>query len=123
MAAPNIVNVTSIYGKTSGLAVTTSATAIVANSAGSGKVLKVNALYVANVDGTNNADITVDFYDASASGGTGASFGIASTTVVPADGSLDVLSSSIYLEEGDELRLSANVDSDLEAVASYEEIS
>jgi hypothetical protein len=64
MAAPNIVNVATITGKTVGLAVTTSATAIVANSAASGKVFKVNALYVSNIDGTNNADITLTFYNA-----------------------------------------------------------
>ena len=46
MAAPNIVNVATITGKTSVLTVTTSATAIVTNSAASGKVFKVNALYV-----------------------------------------------------------------------------
>jgi hypothetical protein len=42
---------------------------------------------------------------------------------VPADASIDVLTKAIYLEEGDELRLAANADSDIEAVASYEEIS
>ena len=119
MAAPNIVQVSTITGKTAGIAVTTSAAAIVANSAGSGKVLKVNALYVSNIDGTNNADVSVTFYNADNT----TSYHIAKTVVVPADGSLDVLSKAIYLEEGDELRLAANVDSDLEAVASYEEIS
>ncbi len=49
MAAPNIVDVTTIIGKTAVQAVGTSATAIVTNSAASGKVLKVNALYVSNV--------------------------------------------------------------------------
>lgn len=117
MAAPNIVNVTSIYGKTAVQSVTTSATAIVTNSAASGKVLKVNALYVANVDGTNNAEITVDVYRSSTA------YAIASTVVVPADATLDVISNSIYLEEGDSLRLTANADSDLQAVCSYEEIS
>jgi len=62
MAAPNIVNVATITGKTAVLAVTTSATAIVTNSAASGKVFKVNALYVSNVDGVNAADINVDLF-------------------------------------------------------------
>ena len=123
MAAPNIVSVSTITGKTVGLAVTTSATAIVANGAGSNKVFKVNALYVSNVDGASNAEITATFFDASAAGGTGASYHIVKTVVVPADASLDVLSKAVYLEEGDEIRLSANVDSDIEAVVSYEEIS
>jgi hypothetical protein len=117
MAAPNVVNVTTIIGKTAVQAVGTSATAIVTNSSGSGKVLKVNALYVSNVDGTNNADITVDLFRSSVA------YRIALTVVVPADASLDVISKPIYLEEGDSLRLTANAASDLEAVCSYEEIS
>ena len=117
MAAPNIVNVSTITGKTAVQAVSTSATAIVTNSAASGKVFKVNALYVSNVDGTNNAEINVDLYRSSTA------YHIAKTMVVPADATLDVISKAIYLEEGDTLRLTANAASDLEAVCSYEEIS
>lgn len=117
MAAPNIVNVTTITGKTAVQAIGTSATAIVSNGAGSNKVLKVNALYVSNVDGTNNADLTVDVFRS------GTAYRIAYTVVVPADAALDVLSKAIYLEEGDSLRLTASLANDLEAVCSYEEIS
>ena len=117
MANPNIVNVTTITGKTAVQAVGTSATAIVTNPASSGKVLKVNALYASNVDGINNAEITVDLYRSSTA------YHVAKTIVVPADATLDVLTKAIYLEEGDSLRLTANDASDLEAVCSYEEIS
>jgi hypothetical protein len=117
MAAPNIVNVSVIYGRSAVQQVGTSATAIVTNSAASGKVLKVNALYVANVDGTSNADITVDLFRSSVA------YRIASTVVVPADAGLSILDQSIYLEEGDSLRLTANAAGDLEAVCSYEEIN
>jgi hypothetical protein len=117
MAAPNIVNVATITGKTAVQAVTTSATAIVTNSSGSNTVLKINALYVANVDGTNNAEITVDLFRSSTA------YRIANTVVVPADAVLDVISKAIYLEEGDSLRLTANANSDLEAVCSYEIIA
>lgn len=117
MAAPNIVGVTTITGKTAVLAVTTSATAIVTNSSSSGKVFKVNALYVANIDGTNACDLTVDLFRSSTA------YKIASTVSVPADATLDVISKSIYLEEGDALRLTAGANSDLEAICSYEEIS
>ena len=117
MAAPNIVSVSTITGKTAVQAVGTSASAIVTNSAASGKVFKVNALYVSNVDGTNNAEINVDIYRSSTA------YHIGKTIVVPADATLDVLSKAIYLEEGDSLRLTANATSDLEAVCSYEEIS
>jgi hypothetical protein len=117
MAAPNIVNVATITGKTAVQAVGTSATAIVSNSGGSGKVFKVNALYVANVDGSAAADITVDLYRSSTA------YPVASTISVPADASLDIVSKAIYLEEGDSLRCTASASGDLVAVCSYEEIS
>jgi hypothetical protein len=117
MAAPNIVNVTTITGKTAVQLVTTVATAIVTNSASSNKVFKINALYVSNVDGVNAADITISVFRSSTS------YRIANTISVPQDSTLDILSKSIYLEEGDELRLTASVNGDLEAVCSYEEIS
>lgn len=119
MAAPNIVAVTTIIGKSAVQAVTTSATAIVSNSAASGKVFKINSLTIANVDGTNNADITVDLFRSSVA------YRIANTITVPADASLVVISkdNAIYLEEGDSLRCTASANSDLEAVCSYEEIS
>lgn len=119
MAAPNIVGVTTIYGRTAVQAVGTSATAIVTNSAASGKVLKINTLIVANIDGTSAADITVDLYRGSTA------YRLASTISVPADSSLTPLDKStvIYLEEGDSLRLTAGTAGDLEAVCSYEEIS
>ena len=117
MAAPNIVNVATITGKTAVQAVGTSATAIVTNSGSSGKVFKVNALYVSNVDGTSSADITVDLFRSSTA------YPIASTISVPADATLDIMSKAIYLEEGDSLRCTASASGDLVAVCSYEEIS
>ena len=117
MAAPNVVAVATITGKTAVQAVGTSATAIVSNGSGSNKVLKVNALYVSNVDGTTPYEITVDLFRSSTA------YKLASTIIVPADASLDLISKSIYLEEGDSLRLTANTANKLEAICSYEEIS
>jgi hypothetical protein len=90
---------------------------ITGTASNSGKVLKVNALYVSNVDGTSAADVNVDIFRSSTA------YHIAKTVSVPADATLDVISKSIYLEEGDALRLTASANSDLEAVCSYEEIS
>lgn len=119
MAAPNIVNVTNIIGHTDVLNVTTSAVAIVTNSAASGKVFKINSLIVSNIDGTNSADISVDIFRSSAS------YYLASTITVPADATLVVISKDnpIYLEEGDSIRCLASADGDLQAICSYEEIS
>jgi hypothetical protein len=62
---------------------------------------------------------TADLYNADNT----TSYHIAKTVSVPADSSIDVLTKAVYLEEGDELRLAANADSDIETVVSYEEIS
>lgn len=118
MAAPNIVNTTSIYGKTVGATLGTGSSDILTNSVASGKVYKVNAIYVSNVDGVNNADATVGFYDASAA----ATYRLAYTITIPADATLDVLSKNIYLEEGDKITGLASASGDLEIVVSYEEI-
>ena len=117
MAAPNLASVSTITAKTAVQAIGTSPSAIVSKSARSGKAFKINALYVSNIDGTNNADVNVDVYRSSTA------YHIAKTIVVPADSTLDVLSKSVYLEEGDSLRLTAGAASDLEAVCSYEELS
>lgn len=116
MANPNIVNVTEIYGVTAVQAITTTATAVVTNAASSGKVIKVNALYISNIDGTNNEEITVDLFRDSVA------YHIAKTVVVPADATLDVVSKAVYLQEGDAIRLTAGTNSRLQAVCSYEEI-
>jgi hypothetical protein len=117
MANPNIVAVTTINGKTAVANVTTTAAAIVTNSAASDKVFKVNALIVSNIDGTNNADVSVDLYRSNYP------YYIVRTVTVPADASVDVLAKSIYLQEGDSLRVVASANDDLQAVCSYEEIS
>lgn len=121
MAAPNIVNVATITGKSAGVALTTGGAAIVTNSAGSGKVFKINSLYIANIDGSNAADVTVTFEDASPD----VDYKIANTIGVPADATLVVIrkDTAIYLEEGDVLRGVASADGDLVAVVSYEELS
>jgi hypothetical protein len=124
MAAPNIVNVTTITGKTAVVSLTsTSATSVVSNPASSNKVFKINSLVVSNVDGTNAADITVSFYSEDDIGGTATE--IVSTVSVPADASLIVIdkNTSIYLEEDRSIGATAGSANDLKVVVSYEEIS
>ena len=55
MAAPNIVSVSNITGKTAPLIVITSVQDILSNSANSGKVLKVNTFMVSNINGSASA--------------------------------------------------------------------
>jgi len=124
MAAPNIVNVSTITGKTSLTALAdTSATSVVSNAASSGKVFKINMIQVSNVDGTNAADISVDVHNQDDGGGTG--YALASTISVPADASLIVLdkNTALYLEEDQSIVATAGAGGDLEVIVSYEEIS
>ena len=124
MANPNIVNVASILGDNSSVSLTTTAaTSIVSNAAASGKVYKINTIIVANVDGTNAADITINKYSAAALGGT--AFPIASTVSVPADASLIVVdkTTAIYLKENESIGATAGTASDLVVTCSWEDIS
>ena len=119
MAAPNVVNVSSIYGKTTGLALTSSSQDVL--TCPSDKLLKINSIIVANVDGTNNDGVTVSWYDS----GTTTSFRLAYTVTVPADSTLVVLGKDapIYLEEGDKIQANgAAASGDLEIIVSYEEL-
>ena len=124
MAAPNIVNVSSILGKTAVVALSsTSQTTLLSNAASSDDVLKVNMIQVANVDGTNAADITIDVHSAASGGGT--AYSLVATVSVPADASLIVLdkSTAIYLEENTSITATAGTASDLEVIVSYEQIT
>ena len=119
MAAPNILNLSSLYGKTAVANVLATATTVLTNSAASNKVYKVNSLTIANIDGTNDATIDVDLYRSSVA------YHIASDVVVAAGSTLVVTSkeNGFYMEEGDSVRATANTAGDLQAVLSYEELS
>jgi len=116
MAAPNVVNVTTITGKTDVLDVGTTAAAITSNAAASGKVYKINSLIISNIDGSNDGQITVDLFRSSTA------YKIAELIAVPTNSTLVLISkdTSIYLEEGDELRCTAANAGYLQAICSYE---
>ena len=119
MAAPNIVNVSSIYGKTMGANLGTTVTSDVLTCPAE-KVLKINTISVSNIDGANAADVTVYFYDLSAL----QRYSLATTVSVPADSTLVLMGKDapIYLEEGDQIEAGASTAGDLTMVISYEEL-
>jgi hypothetical protein len=124
MAAPNIVNVSAIYGKVVTADLTsTSAISVLSNAASSGKVFKVDSLVVANIDTVNAVNVTVNHYSAAAIGGTATP--IASTISIPANSSLIVIDKTtmIYLEENMSIGATAGTSSKLKVVCSYEDIS
>ena len=117
MATPNIVNVATINAKNATGAVTTSRASAVDVPAD--KVAKINTILIANIDGTNAADITLEV-----SVDNGSNYvKIASTISVPADATLSFLENPIYLDETDHLAVTASANSDLTYFISYEELN
>ena len=117
MATPNIVNVATINAKNATGAITTSRASAVDVPAE--KVAKINTILIANIDGTNAADVTIEV-----SVDNGSNYvAIAKTIFVPADATLSVLENPIYLDETDILAVTASANSDLTYFVSYEEIT
>ena len=118
MATPNLINVDTITPKVAIQAVTTSRVSIIDVTAE--YCAKVNSLIISNIDGTNAADITVEV-----STDNGSSYlAIAKTISVPADASLSLIGkdNGFYLDETDILAVTASANSDLVAMASWEEM-
>ena len=123
MAAPNIVNVTTIIA---GLAVAapanTTANVVVSNAAASAAVIKINSLTCTNVTGTS-ATVTVAITSVAAGGGT--AYRLAFQMAVPANSSLQLIDKGnfVYLTEDKSLVVTSGTTSAIEYVTSYETIS
>lgn len=118
MAAPNLVSSTSVIGRTHAEWVLTSPSAIITNPSASNSAYRVNSLFVTNL-GSNDALLTADLYRG------GVSYKLAYEVPVAMKSSLVVIGkdTSIYLEEGDALRLLSNLPGTLQFVISYEVMS
>ena len=117
MATPNIVNVATINAKNAAGAITTSRAVVV--NVDDEKIAKINTILIANIDGSNAADVTIEV-----STDNGSSYvAIASTISVPADATLSFLENPIYLDETDLLYFTASAANDLTYFVSYEEIT
>ena len=133
MAAPNIVNVTTITGVTTfhaGIAVTTGGrgtvgiTTVVSNGTGSGKVLKINSLTASGIAATTG--VTLQYFNNINHASAGSTVSIAMTVSVPTFSTLVLISkdNSIYLEENTCLGIFAQPNTgSIDVVCSYEEIS
>ena len=125
MAAPNIVNVTTITGVTtfkSGIGTAGAITTVVSNAASSGKVLKINSLMASGIGATTG--VTVKLSNNAA--GTGSSVSIGMTLSVPTFSTLALITkdNSVYLEENTSLGIFAQpLTGTIDVVCSYEEIS
>jgi hypothetical protein len=127
MAAPNIVAVSTIRGKSNVANITTTSSSVIVNPVNSGQVFKINTIMISNVDGSAAGNVSVELFkfgSQNVSTGTGnATYAIANVVTVPAKSSLDVLSKSLYLEEGDHLKVKADANNRLHLITSFEEIS
>jgi hypothetical protein len=121
MAAPNLVNTTSIIGKTTAYAVTASlATTGVENPAASNKLLRLSTIIAANKS-AGTVGISVSHFRASTHRY------MASTIPVPANASIVLLSKvdggGLNLEEGDAIHALAGSAGAIDLLISYEEIA
>ena len=117
MATPNIVEVATINAVNS-TALLTGTSRTTAVDVAAEKIAKINTILVANVDGSNAADITIEV-----SIDNGSNFvAIAKTISVPADATLSFLENPIYLDETDLLYFTASAANDLTYFVSYEEL-
>ena len=133
MAAPNIVNVTTITGVTTfhaGIAVTTGGkgalgiTTVVSNAASSGKVLKINSLVAASIGSTTG--VTLQYFNHVNHASAASTVSIGMTMAVPTFSTLAIITkdNSVYLEENTALGIFAQpVAGTIDVVCSYEEIS
>lgn len=122
MALPDLNSPTKVEGKNVIVSdVPTTASGVLSNSSGSNETLRLSSIYVSNIDGTNNCDVTSYIVDNT----TSASGYLASTVVVPADASLLPLTkdSNIYITENQTLYIQSSAAGDLSAIISYEQIS
>jgi len=122
MAAPNIVGINTIIGKSIAIGINTTAMiGILTNTASSNKVFKINTIRASNIDGTSSVDISVGISTV----GAATTQYLARTIAVPADASLVVVdkTSAFYLEENQRITAQASASGDVDMFISYEDIS
>ena len=127
MAAVNILNLTSIYGKTTYYVPSgTAAVVLLPNAAASSTVMKINEITATNTTGSA-ATTTVSIYTNGAvaqgsapSGGT--AYPIAGTISVPANAALIVSdkTTAFYLEEGVSISITSGTANAITYTVSYE---
>jgi len=134
MANPNIVSVATINGSTTYHALTnTNDNSLLSNAASSGTIIKVNNIFVSNVNGVAAATVSLSFRSAAnavtsgtlTTASSGTAYRMVYQVSVPANTTLMLLdkAGSIYLTENTSLSVQAGTASYLEVVASFETIS
>ena len=118
MATPNLASVATITPKnTMGNLGDTNRTTMVDVTAE--YAAKVNTILIANTDGTNACDVTIEISNDNGS----TYYKVASTISVPADSTMSFIDTPIWLDETDLLAVTAGTASDLSWHVSYEEFA
>jgi hypothetical protein len=118
MTAPNLFNITSVFGKTLAFNVTNTTNTMISNAADSNTSIRINSLFVANI-GSQTATFTVGFVRSSIS----TKIAQASTCDVGNSSVVIGKDTSIYLEEGDSLTIQGSTNGVLQAIISYDIIA
>lgn len=115
MANPNIVNVTTITGKTALASLTTVTSNVITNSSGSNTIDKLNNLILSNYSALAvSANVMINR--------SSTIYYIGGNVVIPANSTLVLLGkdTTVYLEEGDTLQANVSANSSISMSASYE---
>jgi hypothetical protein len=123
MAAPNIVEVTTIVGKTAMVKLlNATATNVLENTSASGKVLKLAGVLAANTEGVN-VNVAFDLFITRSA----VDYYLARNITIPALAAYEAFvkdGTPVYLEEGDVLKAkSGNSSGFIDVIVAYEEIS
>jgi hypothetical protein len=117
MATPNIASIATITPKNAmGTLGDTNRTTMIDVPAET--AVRIDTILIANIDGSNAADATVEISNDNGS----TYYKIASTISVPADSTLDLISRPIYLDETDLIAITAGAANDLAFHVSYVEM-
>jgi hypothetical protein len=115
MAAPNVINSTTVLGKRAYSVLTTSMANVIVNGSTSGNLIKISELSVTNItNSTISTNVVV---------GRGSSlFFVAGTISVPPTSILTIVSrdSAFYMEEGDYLQANASAANSAHLAISHE---
>ena len=117
MATPNLINVATITPKNAmGSLGDTNRTTMIDVAAES--AVRIDTILISNDDGTNAADVTIEISNDNGS----TYYKIASTISVPADSTLSMIDTPIYLDETDLIAVTAGAANDLDYHVSYAEL-
>jgi hypothetical protein len=127
MAAPNIANTSSIFGRLAAVAVNepldvnniATWTTVLTNPAASNSVYKINTLHASNRDGVSPADMHLSLLRG------GVTYPMLRFTTVPAEAMLVIISkdNTIWLEEGDSIIAASGATDRITITCSYEIIT